>query len=423
MTKPSIAKRMKNCLFCGLYQHRSASPPYLPKEVQMPTPQVIPMANDSGDSNEWYTAECGTSQYTLPKRYQDLSPIGQGAFGAVIRAVDTVTGKDVAIKKMLRPFQSETHAKRTYRELELLMHLNHQDAQVVQLYNVFTPEKNVNDFQTLYFVLNFVDYDLSKVIKRGKPFTEDHIKLLIYSLLRGLKFIHSAGVIHRDLKPTNIGISQNSDLTILDFGLARVATNGLQTGYVATRWWRAPEVFINWERYDEKVDIWSVGCIMAELIILKPLFAGTDHIDQLTKIFDVVGTPDLATLDEVCEPYARDYIHKLAAKPKQDYKKLFGYKYEPGVKAPISGISPQGIGLLDRLLAFDHRARPTAEEALSDEYFEHLHDPMEEPSAKILTDEHQDAVYPIATWKSVIWKMIQEFQPPPWATDEDDDDN
>ena len=68
------------------------------------------------------------------------------------------------------------------------------------------------------------------------------------------------------------------------------------------RWWRAPEVFINWERYDEKVDIWSVGCIMAELILLKPLFAGTDHIDQLTKIFDVVGTPDLATLDDVCEP-------------------------------------------------------------------------------------------------------------------------
>ncbi|CAF4774541.1 unnamed protein product, partial [Rotaria socialis] len=102
------------------------------------------------DSVEWYTAECGTSQYTLPKRYQELSPIGQGAFGAVIRAVDVVTGKDVAIKKMLRPFQSETHAKRTYRELKLLMHLNHRDAQVVQLYNAFTPEKNVNDFQTMY---------------------------------------------------------------------------------------------------------------------------------------------------------------------------------------------------------------------------------------------------------------------------------
>jgi len=377
---------------------------------------------DSGDSVEWYPAECGTSQFTLPKRYQDLSPIGQGAFGAVIRAVDTDTNKSVAIKKMLRPFQSETHAKRTYRELKLLMHLNHRDAQVVQLYNVFTPEKNVDDFQTLYFVLNFVDYDLSKVIKRGKPFTEDHIKLLIYSLLRGLKFIHSAGVIHRDLKPTNIGISQNSDLTILDFGLARVATNGLQTGYVATRWWRAPEVFINWERYDEKVDIWSVGCIMAELILLKPLFAGTDHIDQLTKIFDIVGTPDLATLDEVCEPYARDYIHKLTAKPKQDYRKLFGYKMEPGSRTPVSGVSPQGIALLDRLLSFDHRIRPTAEEALADPYFENLHDPMEEPSAEPLIDEHQDAIYPTAKWKSIIWEMIKNFEPPPWASTDDDDE-
>ncbi|CAF3858956.1 unnamed protein product, partial [Adineta steineri] len=404
MTKSSFAKRMKNCFSCGIYQRRSPSPPP-PSQLYKETPRsrsnskVKLMAAETGDSGDWHTAECGTSQYTLPKRYQDLSPIGQGAFGAVIRATDTTTGKDVAIKKMLRPFQSETHAKRTYRELKLLMHLNHTDAQIVQLYNVFTPEKNVNDFQTLYFVLNFVDYDLSKVIKRGKPFTEDHIKLLIYSLLRGLKFIHSAGVIHRDLKPTNIGISKNSDLTILDFGLARVATSGLQTGYVATRWWRAPEVFINWERYDEKVDIWSVGCIMAELILLKPLFAGTDHIDQLTKIFDIVGTPDLGTLDEVCEPYARDYIHKLPTKPKQDYKRLFGYKYEQGNATPVSGISAQGIALLDRLLSFDHRSRPTAEEALSDSYFEHLHDPMEEPSTQVLIDEHQDAAYPIATWK------------------------
>lgn len=378
------------------------------------------MANDAA---EWYTAECGTTQYILPKRYQDLAPIGQGAFGAVIKATDIETGKHVAIKKMLRPFQSETHAKRTYRELELLVHLNHEDAQVVQLYNVFTPEKNVNDFQTLYFVLNFVDYDLSKVIKRGKPFTEEHIKLLIYSLLRGLKFIHSAGVIHRDLKPTNIGISQNSDLTILDFGLARVATSGLQTGYVATRWWRAPEVFINWERYDEKVDIWSVGCIMAELILLKPLFAGTDHIDQLTKIFDVVGTPSSETLDDVCEPFARDYIHKLPRKEKQDYKKLFGYKYEPGSRTPVSGISPEGIALLDRLLSFDHRKRPTAVEALSDPYFENLHDPMEEPSTETLSDEHQDATYPTAKWKTIIWDMMQKFRPPPWAYEGNDDDS
>jgi serine/threonine protein kinase len=232
-----------------------------------------------------------------------------------------------------------------------------------------------------------------------------------------------------------------------------VATNGLQTGYVATRfvhvcrdasrrsavrvcfsWWRAPEVFINWERYDEKVDIWSTGCIMAELILLKPLFAGTDHIDQLTKIFDVVGTPLQKTLDEVCEPCecvhtataglhatrlvdARDYIGKLPIKPKQDYEQLFGHKYDQSGRTIVSGVSPQGIGLLDRLLSFDHRTRPTAEEALGestgalptschrlvavvgDAYFENLHDPMEEPSAEKLTDEHQDAAYSTQQWK------------------------
>ncbi|CAF1482084.1 unnamed protein product, partial [Rotaria sp. Silwood1] len=371
------------------------------------------MAND--DSVEWYTAECGTSQFTLPRRYQQLRPIGQGTFGTVIRAIDTVTNKDVAIKKVLRPFQNETHAKRTYREFKLLMHLNHRDAQVVQLYNVFTPEKDVNEFQTLYFVFNFVDYDLSKVMKRGKPFTEDHIKLLIYSLLRGLKFIHSAGIIHRALNPTNIGIHQNSELTILDFGLARVAVNDLQTGYIAPRYWCAPEAIINWGRYDEKVDIWSVGCIMSELILLRPLFRGTNHIDQLTKILDVVGTPDLATLDEVCEPHARDYILRLPPKLKQDYQTLFGYKYKAESQTPVSGVSPQGIALLDRLLLFDHRTRPTAEEALADLYFERLHDSTKEPLAEVLIDEHQDATYPIATWKSILWKMIENFQPPPWA--------
>lgn len=180
---------------------------------------------------------------------------------------------------------------------------------------------------------------------------------------------------------------------------------------------------------------------MAELILLKPLFAGTDHIDQLTKIFDVVGTPAAATLDDVCEPCtsflhspvlnddadeefssllsdARDYINKLPTKPKQDYQKLFGYKYESGSKTPKSGVSPEGIALLDRLLSFDHRKRPNAVEALgkdslfhssrnkckssclADPYFESLHDPMEEPSAEPLVDEHQDATYPTHQWKS-----------------------
>ncbi|CAF2330154.1 unnamed protein product [Rotaria sp. Silwood2] len=202
------------------------------------------MTSISSEQGEWYTVSCGNCTFTLPGRYQNLVVIGQGTYGIVLRAIDIATGKYVAIKKLLRPFQTHIHAKRTYRELKLLMYLNHPDAQ----------------------------------------------------------FIHSAGVLHRDLKPMNIGIDGNSNVTILDFGLARVASTNPPTAYVSTRWWRAPEIYLNETKYDEKVDIWSVGCIMAELILLTPLFPGKDTIDQLNKIFDITGTPDSSTLQEICAP-------------------------------------------------------------------------------------------------------------------------
>ncbi|CAF1544055.1 unnamed protein product, partial [Rotaria sordida] len=99
--------------------------------------------------------------------------------------------------------------------------------------------KKLNDFKTLYLVFNFLDYNLNQIIKRSKPLPEDHIRSIIYSIIRGLKFIHSAGIMHRDLKPANIGIDRELNVAILDFGLSRVISDGYQTGYVATRWWRA----------------------------------------------------------------------------------------------------------------------------------------------------------------------------------------
>ncbi|CAF4024856.1 unnamed protein product [Adineta steineri] len=381
------------------------------------------------DQTQWHTVTCGVHTYTLPSRYQNPAHIAQGAFGSVIRATDTEKGKQVAIKKMFSPFQSGEHAKRTYRELKLLMHLNHPDAQIVQIYNVFSPEQDVNQFQTLYFVFNYCHYDLGKVIRRGIAFTEDHIKQIIYSLFRGLK----------DLKPANIGIDENSNVSILDFGLARVSSDDLQTGYVSTRWWRAPEVFVHWERYNDKLDIWSVGCIMAELILLSPIFRSDDHIEQLNRIFDLIGTPNLATLNETCTPEflyitqynrnytenileARNYISSLQPRAHVDFNQLFGFKYQAGEAAPVSGVSPQGVALLDRLLTFNPRLRPTAEEALAHPFFSDLHDPEEEPPGEPVIDEHQDANQSTAQWKSLIWSMIENFQPPSWIN-EDLDNN
>ncbi|CAF3472433.1 unnamed protein product [Rotaria socialis] len=376
------------------------------------------MATNNEDQPQWYNVTCGTCTYTLPVRYQDTVPIGQGAFGAVIRATDKKTGRRVAIKKLLRPFLTKTHAKRSYREVKVLIDLNHPNKQIVQLYDVFTPDERLQDFQTLYFVFNYIPYNMDRVIKRGLPVSDPHTKLIMYSVLRGLKYIHSAGILHRDLKPENVGIDNDSNVTILDFGLARTASDGIQTGYVSTRWWRAPEVYVNWERYDEKLDMWSIGCMMAELILLRPIFRGKDHIDQLNKIFDIIGTPNLETLHELCTAHTYSYISRLAPKPKQNFNQLFGFKYDVTGEKIISGVSPQGVDLLDRLLSFDPRLRPTAEEALAHPYLAEYHDPEDEPTTTRLVDNYQDADLSILEWKTLIWQMIQEFVPPSWINED-----
>jgi p38 MAP kinase len=304
------------------------------------------------------------------------------------------------------------------------MYLNHPDAQVVQLYNVFTPERSLNEFQILYFVFNFAGVNLHQVIRANRPFTEDHIRLIIYSLLRGLKFIHSAGIIHSDLKPSKIGKDQNSNITILDFGLASLLWGYNPYEYVAARWWRAPETIINQDQCTDKVDIWSVGCIMAELILLRTVFRGSDHIDQLNKIFDILGTPDPATLNEICSAVSgtASFISQLPSRPKQDFNQLFGFKYDAGTQTPISGVSPQGVDLLDRLLSFDHRKRPTAVEALAHPFFGDLRDPTDEPSIEPMIEQHHDVNHSMEMWKSLVWQLIEEFEPPSWINDDSDED-
>ncbi|CAF1609793.1 unnamed protein product, partial [Didymodactylos carnosus] len=165
-------------------------------------------------------------------------------------------------------------------------------------------------------------------------------------MLRGVKFIHSSGVIHRDLKPSNIGVDPDLNLSILDFGLARVVTpvGGILTDYVATRWWS---------------DVWSIGCIMAELVMLKPIFPGRDQSDQLTKILGIVGTPTENKLDEICDTHSATFVKKnIGQKSKQDFQEYFGNR----------GLSREGITFLDSLLQFDPRDRPSVDDALNSPY-------------------------------------------------------
>ena len=217
--------------------------------------------------------EVSKTQWEMPERYTNLAPLGMGAYGLVSSAFDNKLKTNVAIKKFSRPFTSELHAKRCYREICLLKFVQHEN--VIALIDLFTPAARYDDFNDVYVVTELMDADLQNILKTHR-LEEEQVQFLVYEILRGLKYIHSAGIVHRDLKPSNLAISSDYDLRILDFGLARQAENEM-TGYVATRWYRAPEIMLNWMRYDTKVDVWSVGCIMAEMISGKPLFPGNER--------------------------------------------------------------------------------------------------------------------------------------------------
>ncbi|XP_070797560.1 mitogen-activated protein kinase 14 isoform X3 [Pituophis catenifer annectens] len=244
---------------------------------------------------KFYRQELNKTIWEVPERYQNLSPVGSGAYGSVCSAFDAKTGLRVAVKKLSRPFQSIIHAKRTYRELRLLKHMKHEN--VIGLLDVFSPAKSFEEFNDVYLVTHLMGADLNNIVKCQK-LTDDHVQFLIYQILRGLKYIHSADIIHRDLKPSNLAVNEDCELKILDFGLAR-HTDDEMTGYVATRWYRAPEIMLNWMHYNQTVDIWSVGCIMAELLTGRTLFPGTDHIDQLKLILRLVGTPGPELLKKI----------------------------------------------------------------------------------------------------------------------------
>uniref|UniRef100_A0AAZ1XL78 mitogen-activated protein kinase n=1 Tax=Oreochromis aureus TaxID=47969 RepID=A0AAZ1XL78_OREAU len=247
------------------------------------------------EKHDFYRDEVNKTIWEVPERYQRLTPVGSGAYGSVCSAIDMETGLKVAVKKLSRPFQSIVHAKRTYRELRLLKHMKHEN--VIGLLDVFTPATSLKDFTDVYLVTHLMGADLNNIVKCQK-LTDDHVQFLIYQILRGLKYIHSAGIIHRDLKPSNLAVNEDCELKILDFGLAR-HTDDEMTGYVATRWYRAPEIMLNWMHYNMTVDIWSVGCIMAELLTGRALFPGTDHINQLQHILRLTGTPPATLMNRM----------------------------------------------------------------------------------------------------------------------------
>ena len=217
-------------------------------------------------------------------RYTTIKQLGDGTYGSVLLGRSIESGELIAIKKMKRKFYSWEECM-NLREVKSLKKLNH--ANIVKLKEV------IRENDHLYFIFEYMKENLYQLIKeRNKLFPESAIRNIMYQILQGLAFIHKHGFFHRDLKPENLLCMGPELVKIADFGLAReIRSRPPYTDYVSTRWYRAPEVLLRSTNYSSPIDIWAVGCIMAEVYTLRPLFPGASEIDTIFKICQVLGTP------------------------------------------------------------------------------------------------------------------------------------
>ncbi|XP_022722803.1 mitogen-activated protein kinase 15-like isoform X2 [Durio zibethinus] len=345
------------------------------------------------------------TEYGEGSRYRIEEVIGKGSYGVVCSAYDTHTGEKVAIKKINDIFEHVSDATRILREIKLLRLLRHPD--IVEIKHILLPPSR-REFKDIYVVFELMESDLHQVIKANDDLTPEHYQFFLYQLLRGLKYIHTANVFHRDLKPKNILANADCKLKICDFGLARVAFNDTPsvifwTDYVATRWYRAPELCGSFfSKYTPAIDIWSIGCIFAELLTGKPLFPGKNVVHQLDLMTDLLGTPSAEAIARVRNEKARRYLSSMRKKKPIPFSQKF------------PNANPLALRLLERMLAFEPKDRPTAEEALADPYFKGLAKVEREPFAQPVTKmefEFERRRITKEDVRELIYREILEYHP------------
>ncbi|CAE7241454.1 MMK1, partial [Symbiodinium necroappetens] len=317
----------------------------------------------------------GKVKFKVPAHLELIKKVGSGAYGTVASFQDPKSGTKLAVKKITDAFHDLVDGKRILREVKLLRSFRHDN--IISILDMYPPDHP--DFDDIYIVTDLMETDLHRVIYSKQVLNDEHHQYFSYQILRGLLYLHSANVVHRDLKPANILVNKNCDLKICDFGLARGLGNDEDdptlTDYVVTRWYRAPEVVLLASEYTKSIDVWSVGCILCELIGRKPIFTGKDHLDQIKKILAVVGMPseeDLTWLPP--RSPARNFIKKVPPCTKQSWKSVYPKATEAGIYA------------IERMLTFNPTKRATIPECLILPYYETLHMPDDEPVAETPVD-------------------------------------
>ncbi|KAH0793849.1 CMGC family protein kinase [Histomonas meleagridis] len=333
------------------------------------------------------------------RRYEIIKKIGKGAYGIVWRALDRKTNQIVALKKVFCAFQNTTDAQRTYREITFLRHLRDHPF-IVGLLAVHRSENDCD----LYLSFECMETDVHAVI-RANILLDIHQRYIFWQLCCALKYIHSAGIIHRDLKPSNMLINSDASIKVCDFGLSRAINSPTEndnlTDYIATRWYRSPEILLGSGKYGIGLDMWAAGCILAELIGGRPLFPGASTMDQLERIVSYTGPPSQSDIESIQSPITQTMLSNLMySRPKLV------------LEEKLPNACPEALDLIKKLLEFNQYKRPNAEECLAHPYLERFHKVEREISCprkiKMSLDDSQR--YTVREYRNQVYREALDFK-------------
>ena len=340
----------------------------------------------------------GIESFVLPSRYIPHRALGEGAYGLVISAYDTESkNRLVAIKKVPGVMVDSENGPRIYREIRTMDHLNHPN--IVNVCDLFYYSKDI------YIVMDYMQSDIYNVMKvKDQTIGLEHIRLIMFQLVKAVYHMHSAKIFHRDLKPSNVLINSNCLVKIADFGLARSfhslslessdAKNKF-TEYMVTRWYRAPEIMCG-DTYDEKIDMWSLGCILGELVGKRPMFPGTDYLHQVELYIDTFGKPSDEDMANFHNENAIEFIENYHPRSTGSLIQRF----------PLT--SPLVIDLIQKMLMFNPAKRISAIEAYFHPFFNPIRsfDQHPDDSCKTIFQEQNVTLSQLPAKLSVLQKTF-----------------
>jgi len=356
------------------------------------------------------------------RKYDITQKLGKGAYAVVFKAVDKKTKETVALKKIFDAFQNATDAQRTFREIMYLQALStpKQHPNIIRLRNFLKAE---ND-KDIYLVFDFMETDLHAVI-RANILEPVHKQFIVYQSLKAMRFCHTCQLLHRDLKPSNLLLNEECVLKVADFGLARTvkeaqvadAEGSVLTDYVATRWYRAPEIILGSTAYTKAVDMWAIGCIVAEMFTGKPLLAGSSTIDQLDKILDVCGKPDAVAIKAMSSKFAATMIEQQMSKKQRP---VTSYEHRRAqvdelIRKSCPSVDKHVVDIVTEMLDINPETRMTVEQALEHPWmkpFAANSDPNEDinQQGELLISLDDDTKHGVSVYRTQLYDELKKLR-------------